>query len=324
MKDPGGSPPRRRIALAVGDPNGIGPEIVLKAVEALGQQDAVQVTVFGPPAVLERAAQVTGLQRVLSRVEVRPAGELPAAAARPGQVNAEAGASTIASATAAIQACQRGEFDAVVAGPHHETAIAQAGIAFSGYASLLARVCGQREDEVFLMLVGGGLRIVHVTLHESVASALARITTARIVAATLAGVRACGALGLPRPKVALFGINPHASEGGLFGAEDGERTVPAAEELRRRGIDVTGPQGADVLLADRRHDLYVAMLHDQGHIAVKLLAPQGAAAVSIGAQVLLASTGHGSAMDIAGTGTARPDAILRSLRLVAGLQPAET
>jgi 4-hydroxythreonine-4-phosphate dehydrogenase/1,2-dihydroxy-3,5-cyclohexadiene-1,4-dicarboxylate dehydrogenase len=309
----------RRIALSVGDPNGIGPEIVLKALDALRGEDRLQLTVFGPPAVLERAAAVTGLQDVLAAAQLRPCGELPDSAAVPGRIDAEAGASTVASATAAIEACRAGEFDAVVAGPHHETAIAQAGIPFSGYPSLLARVCGEREGRVFLMLVGGGLRIVHVTLHESVATALARLTPELVVAATMAGVRACQALGLAHPSVALFGINPHASEGTLFGPQDQVCSVPAAQRLRELGLEVTGPQGADVLLADRRHDLYVAMLHDQGHIPVKLLAPQAASAISIGADVLLASTGHGSAMDIAGRGTARPDALLRSLRLLGGL-----
>lgn len=309
----------KRIALSVGDPNGIGPEIVLKAVQALQGEERVQVTVFGPAGVLERAAAATGTQDVLRGLALRPTDELPPPSARFGAVNAEAGASAVAAATAAIRACQAGEFDAVVAGPHHETAIYQAGIPFSGYPSLLARVCGQPEDSVFLMLVGGGLRIVHVTLHESVATALARITPELVVAATQAGLRACRAMGLAQPKVALFGINPHASEGTLFGPEDAERVVPAARRLRELGIAVGEPQGADVLLADRKHDLYVAMLHDQGHIPVKLLAPQGASALSIGAGVLLASTGHGSAMDIAGTGTARPDALLRSLRLVAGI-----
>jgi 4-hydroxythreonine-4-phosphate dehydrogenase/1,2-dihydroxy-3,5-cyclohexadiene-1,4-dicarboxylate dehydrogenase len=309
----------RRIALSVGDPNGIGPEIALKALEALRGEDRLRITLFGPPDVLVRTAKAIGLEQVVYGVELRPAGELSAASAKPGQVNANAGASAVASATAAIKACQAGEFDAVVAGPHHETAIRDAGIRFNGYPSLLARVCGQPEDTVFLMLVGGGLRIVHVTLHESVATALARITPQLVAAAACAGVRACTMLGVPNPKVALFGINPHASEGGLFGSEDQERVVPAAARLRELGLDVTGPVGADVLLADRKHDLYVAMLHDQGHIPVKLLAPQAGSAVSIGAEVLLASTGHGSAMDIAGQGTARPDALLRSLRLVAGI-----
>lgn len=309
----------RRIALSVGDPNGIGPEIVLRALHALAGEDRLEITVFGPPDVLARTARDCGLEQVLAQMVLRPVGELPAVAAVPGEVNAQAGASAVASATAAILACQAGEFDAVVAGPHHETAIHQAGIAFSGYPSLVARVCGQPEHSVFLMLVGGGLRIVHVTLHESVATALARITPDLIVAATQAGVRACAMLGLTQPKVALFGINPHASEGRLFGPDDEERVRPAVLRLRALGIRVDGPQGADTLLADRKHDLYVAMLHDQGHIPVKLLAPQAASALSIGGKVLLASTGHGSAMDIAGKGSAKPDALLRSLRLVAGI-----
>ena len=309
----------RKIALSTGDPNGIGPEIVLRALAALAGEDRLKITVFGPPDVLAGTARDCGLAHVLANMTLRPTGELPAADAVPGQVNAQAGASAVASATLAIQACQAGEFDAVVAGPHHETAIHQAGIPFSGYPSLVARVCGQAEHSVFLMLVGGGLRIVHVTLHESVATALARITPDLIVAATQAGVRACAMLGLAQPKVALFGINPHASEGRLFGPEDEELVRPAVMRLRALGIRVDGPQGADMLLADRKHDLYVAMLHDQGHIPVKLLAPQSASALSIGGKVLLASTGHGSAMDIAGKGTARPDALLRSLRLVAGI-----
>ena len=309
----------RRIALSLGDPNGIGPEIVLKALAELAGEPRIRVTVFGAPAALARAAASTGLQALLPTLDVRPCGELSADALRWGEVNAHAGASTVAAATAALQAARAGEFDAVVAGPHHETAIAQAGISFSGYPSLVARVCGQPEGSVFMLLVGGGLRIVHATLHESVATALARMSPELIVAATRAGVRGCRLIGIERPRIALFGINPHASEGTLFGPEDAANTVPAAERLRAEGHDITGPAGADVLLADRRHDLYVAMLHDQGHIPVKLLAPQVASALSIGADVLLASTGHGSAMDIAGTGTARPDALLRSLRLVAGL-----
>jgi 1,2-dihydroxy-3,5-cyclohexadiene-1,4-dicarboxylate dehydrogenase len=309
----------RRIALSVGDPNGIGPEIVLKALEALVGEDRLRITLFGPQDVLRRTARAIRLERTLFGVDLRPVGELPSSAFVPGQVNARAGASAVASATAAIKACQAGEFDAVVAGPHNETAIHQAGIGFSGYPSLLARVCGQPEDSVFLMLVGGGLRIVHVTLHEAVATAIARITPELVVAATLAGMRACRNLGVPGPSIALFGINPHASEDGLFGDDDKLRVLPACKRLRDLGIEVTGPTGADSLLADRKHDLYVAMLHDQGHIPVKLLAPQAASAISIGAEVLLASTGHGSAMDIAGKGIARPDALLRSLRLVAAI-----
>ncbi len=311
----------RRLALAVGDPNGIGPEIALKALAALEPADRARITVFGPAAVLARAAATCGLQALWPTLQHVEAGTLPDAAAVPGRIDPAAGASAVASATAALQACRAGQFDAVVACPHHETAIHQAGIAFSGYPSLVARVCGVPEDDVFLMLVGGGLRIVHATLHESVATALGRLTPALVEKATLAGARACALLGVAHPRIGVFGINPHASEGTLFGPEDQAVVVPAVARLQAAGLDVEGPQGADTLLAQRRHDLYVAMLHDQGHIPVKLLAPNAASALSIGGDALLSSVGHGSAMDIAGRGVADPTAVLRTLALLSGLQP---
>jgi 4-hydroxythreonine-4-phosphate dehydrogenase/1,2-dihydroxy-3,5-cyclohexadiene-1,4-dicarboxylate dehydrogenase len=312
------------VALTAGDPNGVGPEIALKALAALTPEQRNRVTLFGPVEVLQKTAHLLHLQDVLSSITHVSAGEMSAQFHVPGKVDPAAGRSAIDSATAAIQACRRGEFGSVVAGPHHETAIAQAGIAFSGYPSLVASVCEQASDSVFLMLVGGGLRIVHVTLHESVEVALGRLRTELVIAATQAGVMACQRLGVSTPRVALFGINPHASEGTLFGPHDVNCTVPAALALNQTGLSVRGPAGADVLLANHAtqpHDLYVAMFHDQGHIPIKLLAPQGASAFSIGADVLLASTGHGSAMDIAGTGQAKPDALLRSLRMLLGIAP---
>jgi 1,2-dihydroxy-3,5-cyclohexadiene-1,4-dicarboxylate dehydrogenase len=306
-----------RLALAVGDPNGIGPEIALKALAALPAHERARITLFGPRSVLERTASQLGFD-ALAGLRAVGAGELPAEAARPGRIDAAAGASAVASATAAIEACRRGEVDAVVACPHHETAIHQAGVAFSGYPSLVARVCGVPEDSVFLMLVGGGLRIVHATLHESVRTALDRLTPKLVANAVRAGARACALLGVADPSIGVFGINPHASEGGLFGPEDAAIVEPAVRALRVAGIRIDGPQGADMLLAKRRHDLYVAMLHDQGHIPIKLLAPRAASALSIGADVLLSSVGHGSAMDIAGRGIADAGAVLRTIALLSG------
>ena len=310
--------PPRRLALAAGDPNGIGPEIALKALAGLPAETRAGITLYGPVGVLERTAAALGCSALLGELRIVDAGQLPAEAARPGRIDAAAGASAVASATAAIEACRRGEADAVIACPHHETAIHRAGIAFSGYPSLVARVCAVPEDSVFLMLVGGGLRIVHATLHESVRSALDRLTPALVVAAVRAGARACALLGAPAPSIGVFGINPHASEGGLFGGEDAAIVEPAVRMLQAEGLGIDGPGGADMLLAQRRHDLYVAMLHDQGHIPIKLLAPNAASALSIGADVLLSSVGHGSAMDIAGRGIADCTALLRTIALLSG------
>lgn len=310
--------PSRRIALASGDPNGIGPEIAIKALAALEPAQRERITVFGPGAVLQRAAAACQLSALWPQIRHVEAGTLPEGAAVPGRIDPAAGASTVAAATAALQAVRAGECDVVIACPHHETAIHQAGIPFSGYPSLVARVCGVPEDEVFLLLVGGGLRIVHVTLHESVRTALDRMTPTLVQKAVRAGVRACALLGVHEPSVGVFGINPHASEGTLFGPEDQQIVVPAMAALRAEGFRVDGPHGADMVLSRRGHDLYVAMLHDQGHIPIKLLAPNAASALSIGADALLSSVGHGSAMDIAGQGIADPTALLRTINLLSG------
>lgn len=305
-----------RIAIPIGDPNGIGPEIALKTVAAYSGREDVALTLFGPERVLQRTADALGLAGVLAAATVEPTAPVLQDGFKPGEVNAYAGAAAIDAATRAIEAARRGRFDAVVAAPHHETAIAKAGIAFSGYPSLVARVCGQPEDSVFLLLIGGGLRIVHATLHESVQHALGRLSPELVADAARAGARALTQLGIQTPRIALMGINPHAGEGGLFGKEDVVITEPAAAQLRAQGFDVTGPAGGDMLLPSRSHDLYVAIFHDQGHIPVKVLSPQRASAVSIGADVLLSSVGHGSAMDIAGKGVASARAMIETVAML--------
>ncbi|MEY3888044.1 MAG: 4-hydroxythreonine-4-phosphate dehydrogenase PdxA [Pseudomonadota bacterium] len=307
----------RKIGLSLGDPNGIGPEIALKALTQLPAAALPSITVFGSEWVWHKTAASLGLVQLAQQVQTINSGAISESEFNPGLVSAAAGKSAVDSATAAIQACQAGHVDAVIACPHHETAIHQAGIAFSGYPSLVAKVCGLKEDDVFLMLVGGGLRIVHVTLHESVQTALNRLSPELIEKACITGIQACVRLGIENPKVAMFGINPHASEGSLFGPEDFANTVPAVKSLQASGYNISGPQGGDVFLAQRQHDLYVAIFHDQGHIPVKLLAPHAASALSIGAQVLLSSVGHGCAMDIAGKNLADPQGLLRTIGLIA-------
>jgi 4-hydroxy-L-threonine phosphate dehydrogenase PdxA len=157
------------------------------------------------------------------------------------------------------------------------------------------------------------VRIAHVTLHAGVAKALALITKDRVLK-TLRAVQ--GVLG--NPKIAVSGVNPHAGEGGAFGTEEIEIIAPALEQARAEGIDVAGPIGADTLIQRRGFDAYVVMLHDQGHVAAKLLAPQRVAGLTIGTPVLFSSVAHGSALDIAGQGRADPAAMVEAItRLVA-------
>lgn len=318
------------VALAIGDPNGIGPEIAVKAAISLARDGGPVPLIVG-----DRVAVQPWLDRLAGdlpcietdggrigdgpAVHFHPVPALPAGAYRPGSVSAEAGTATVAYIKAALQLCQDGAAQAIVGCPHSETAINAAGTPFSGYPSLLARLTGRPEDRVFLMLVGDRLRILHATLHERLQDALARLSPDLVEAAALAADGALRLLGIARPRLGVFGINPHAGEGGLFGDDDQRITEPAVRRLLAGGLRAEGPVGADLMLGRTDIDAFIAMYHDQGHIPIKLLAGRRAVALTVGAGILFASTGHGSAHDIAGKGVADPETVLRALTLMQAL-----
>ncbi|WP_194727156.1 PdxA family dehydrogenase [Noviherbaspirillum malthae] len=318
----------KRIAITLGEPNGIGPEIAVKAAvelhgsvelvlvgdEYLVQQHAERYARQLRPVRFEPGAPVDG--PALRFVDV-PA--LPESAFRPGETLPEAGMAIVSYVRAAVGLAQQGLVDAVIGCPHSETAIHRAGIRFSGYPGLIAELTGTPEERVFLMLVSPELRIGHVTLHERLQGALDRINTQLVVDAAVAVIEATKALGIMQPKLGVFGINPHAGEDGLFGDDDQLITVPAVHRLREMGYAVDGPGGADLMLSQRRHDVYLAMYHDQGHIPIKLLSPLTASALSVGSGILFSSVGHGCAYDIAGKGVADPKATIRTARMLAGI-----
>jgi len=317
----------KTIALTIGDPNGIGPEIAVKAAAALLGNPGIRVILVGDEYVIrhygERCGGGTKLQafagdsRLASDVVgLHPVDALPSAYFRPGHIEAAAGRATVAYVEAAVGLIRRKVADAIVGCPHNETAVNAAGIPFSGYPGLIARLTGTPEDKVFMMLVGGGLRILHATLHERIHHALARLTPDLIEEAGLACAATLVRLGVTHPRIGVFGINPHAGENGLFGDDDDRITVPAVERLRKAGIKTEGPTGADIILGRKDIDGFVAIYHDQGHIPIKLLAGRNASALSVGAGVLFSSVGHGSAFDIAGKDQADPAAVLRTLRLI--------
>jgi 4-hydroxy-L-threonine phosphate dehydrogenase PdxA len=317
------------IAIAIGDPNGIGPEIAVKAALRFAQGPAPRLILVGDGHVVRHYANLVapgvlvtddtqGLGANEGAIRFHPTDALTAAAFSPGTVCPEAGRATVAYVREAIALVRSGVATAIVACPHSETAVNAGGIKFSGYPNLLAELTGRKADDVFLMLAGGGKRIVHVTLHEPLAAALARLTPELIERAIRATDRALHAMGVEAPRIGVFGINPHAGEGGLFGDDDDRLTRPVADKLRADGLLIDGPQGADMMLSTDACDAYVAMYHDQGHIPIKLLAGRDAAAASIGSDVIFSSVGHGSAFDIAGQGLASPAALLRAIALVSG------
>src|SRR5256884_1824243 len=298
--------------MAPGEPAGIGPEISLKAARDPRIVELGEPVLFGARKVIAMHGAVDGVA-IAEVKQARP---------RLGTIAPEHGRAALAAAEAAIRGALAGEFHAVIGAPHTETAIHAAGIAFDGYPSFVARVCGLRPDDAVLMLCfaheGREVRIAHVTLHVSVAQALGMITTRKILATIEAVDAALKKLGIAAPRIAVSGVNPHAGESGAFGREELEIVDPAIQEARRAGITVDGPIGADTLIQRKGYDAYVVMLHDQGHVAAKLLAPQRVAALTIGTPVLFSSVAHGSALDIAGQGKANPDAMIEAITRLVG------
>ena len=315
------------IAVPVGDPNGIGPEIALQSAANPDVLNALKPIVVADPAVIESTAARLGLEGRLSallaegRVALAPVEALKGAP-EPGAVTADAGAAAVAYARAAIRLAEAGGAQAAVAGPHNETAVALAGIPFTGYPQLLAETTGTDPGDVFLMLASPRFRIVHATLHVGLRQALDSLTPEKVLSALRAADSALRRMDIARPRIAVCGIDPHAGEGGLFGADDREITAPAVERAKAGGIAADGPKGADLLLQENAHDAYIAMYHDQGHIPAKLDGRGAALGLSIGAPVLFATVAHGSAHDIAGTGRADPapfaDALVRMTELLSG------
>jgi 4-hydroxythreonine-4-phosphate dehydrogenase len=317
------------IAIATGDPAGIGPEISLKAALHPAVRAACRPILVSDAKILRRHAEACGLSVNLDPVgradDAGAAGDRLAVLDCPqpdgiplGQTSAAAGRASIAFCGTAVKAALAKQVDAVVAAPQNETSIAMAGIPFDGHPSFVARETGTHEDDVFMMLCFGDMKISHATLHQSVRQALDAITRERVARVIGETARTLQRMGTATPRLAVSGLNPHAGEGGLFGREELEIIKPAIDAAAADGLSIVGPFGADTMFHMRGIDAFVVMLHDQGHIAAKLLAENAAAALAIGTPILFSSVAHGSAHDIAGKGIADPKAMIDAVLRMAG------
>ncbi len=304
-----------RIAIAIGDPAGIGPEIALKAALNSGVREFCEPIIVGDIEVLARYAHTLRKKPPENIVDL---GAMNVNFLTPGESDAACGRAILEYAGRAIDMATEGEVDAVVACPQTQSSIKSAGIEFDGYPSYVAKRTGTDPDDVFMMLVSDRLRIAHVTLHVGVRKALDMIDRARIVRTLKAEDAALKRIGIASPRIAVSGIDPHAGEGGLFGSDDIDIVAPAVAEARDAGIDASGPFGADTMYLDESFDAYTVMFHDQGHIPAKLIGFTGTAAFAIGTPILFSSVAHGSALDIAGKGKADPSALIWTLKQISG------
>jgi 4-hydroxythreonine-4-phosphate dehydrogenase len=323
-----------RLAITMGDPAGIGPEIILKALVHPAVYDICIPTVYGDLEWMRRTARALRLEQQVvangtgkvpgeAMVLVQQATQADLREVQVGRLAAAAGQAGAECVLTAAKAAMAGETDALVTAPLNKEAIALGGYPYPGHTELLAEAT--RTSRYGMLLLAGPLRVVHVSTHVSLREAIARVLTPRILECIRLGHRACRDLGIAEPRIAVAGLNPHAGENGLFGTEETEQIAPAVALARREGIDATGPHPPDTVFqraSAGAFDLVVAMYHDQGHIPVKLNGFDTGVNVTIGLPIKRVSVDHGTAFDIAGQGIAREQSLLEALRVAAQLVTA--
>lgn len=318
---------RPLLALTLGDPAGIGPEVILKALAAGQVFERCRPLVIGDRRILDRAAPCVDLHPHYEIVTDPRSGQYAAqtiplldlANAVPddcpiGQISAAAGRATVEYVFRACDLALDRSVDAVVTAPLNKDAMNRAGFHYAGHTELLTERTG--AERVSMLLVGPTLRVVHVSTHIALAEAIRRVKQDRVAAVIDLAYESCRALGIAAPRIAVAGLNPHASEDGLFGDEEAREVLPAVRAARARGLDVSDPQPPDtVFLRATRgvYDIVVAMYHDQGHIPMKLLAFDSGVNVSVGLPIIRTSVDHGTAFDIAGSGKAGEGSMLAAI-----------
>jgi 4-hydroxythreonine-4-phosphate dehydrogenase len=312
-----------RIAITLGDPTGIGPEIVCAALSD-GKKDFSDPIVFGDRSALEAAAALLKVAPPRSIEEVtRLSGCVP------GKPTAESGRAQLAYLEAAVAEAAAGRLDAIVTAPIHKASCIAAGFAFAGHTELLqARLAGGAP--VTMMFAGPRMRVSLATIHVPLARVAASLTTQSLTTTIVQTAEALARdFGVAAPRVAVAGLNPHAGESGHFGDEETRLVAPAVAEAQARVPDakITGPHVPDAVFrahADGRFDAVVALYHDQGLIPVKLIDFEEAVNVTLGLPVVRTSPDHGVAHDIAGTGRARATSMTCALTLATKLVRSRT
>ena len=331
-----------RIALTMGDPAGVGPEIIVRAWTDARLHGVCRPMVVGHPVILRRAAKLCGADAEVVEVD-SPAAAEPTPAVipcirrgsddaldlPPGTIDGRGGQAAYDAVVAATRLAMEGEVDAITTAPLHKEALHLAGYDYPGHTELLAELCGSDDFAMMLYLGPGqrlrssdGLAVVHVTLHTALRRVFGELSEESILAKARLADRFMTRLTGRRPRIGVCALNPHGGEGGLFGQEEQTVIRPAVERGLAEGLQLDGPLPSDTLMVqarDGRYDAVVAMFHEQGHIALKLLGMHRAVNVTLGLPIIRTSVAHGTAFDIAWQGRAEAGSLLEAVRVAAQL-----
>jgi 4-hydroxythreonine-4-phosphate dehydrogenase len=317
------------IAITMGDPSGIGPEIMLKTLREPKIKEICRPVVFGDPGALRlylkagdkiTINELTDLSQthpLSDQIDVWPLSRLAEQELLPGRPTPAGGQAMVNYVVKAVELAQKGAVAAIVTGPINKSLMQQAGYRFEGHTELIAHLTGIKE--VVMMLAGARLRVALVTIHcalKEVPSQLNQAKIFRTIEITWQALQRD--FGLKRPRLAVAALNPHAGEAGLFGLEEQEQIRPAVEKAQKQGMLVEGPFPADTLFyqaAQGRFDVVVAMYHDQGLIPLKLLHFADGVNITLGLPIIRTSVDHGTAYDITGKDQADPSSLIAAIKM---------
>ncbi len=324
------------VAVTMGDPAGIGPEIIAKTFADPGFHARNRALVVGDAGMLERAAQLLGLPLRVNDIpepedaafepgtaDVLQVGELPLDLPF-GELDARAGDAAFRYVERATRLASAGRVAAIATAPLNKEAMHLAGHGYPGHTEILADLTG--TEDYAMMLVTDELKVIHVSTHVSLKEAIERAQPERELAVIRLAHESLQKLGVESPRVAVAGLNPHAGENGLFGKEDLEKIRPAVKAALSEGVDASGPWAPDTVMMRARQghfDVVVVQYHDQGHIPVKLMGFDTGVNVTVGLPFFRTSVDHGTAFDIAGTGKADHASLEAALDLARTLARAE-
>lgn len=321
------------IAITMGDPCGIGPEVIVKALASREVYSACRPVVVGNSWSMEQAVKLTGTALQVREVEsAMEAGQSPELIdvvdihnlnpedVTVGQVSPTCGKAAMEWVSKAAEMALAGQVDALATAPINKEAASLAGYKAIGHMELLQEI--SKAPDVATMLMTGRLRVVHLTTHRSLRKACDYVTKDRILAKLRLTHDSFLQWGMPNPRIGVAALNPHGSDGGLLGHEESGEIAPAVAEARENGIDAHGPIPADIIFHQAiqgDYDVSLAMYHDQGHIPVKVHGFEKSITANLGLPFVRTSVDHGTAFDIAGKGIAHHHSMLEAIKLAIDL-----
>ncbi len=316
----------------MGDPAGIGPEIIAKAFSNPEVRKACLPIIIGSYNILEEAFRVSGQVfriNVVTSAEQAETSTVGMNLIEAGTLSgfernrptAEGGKAAVDCIEKAVDLALRKEVDAVVTAPISKEALKMSGYPWPGHTEMIAEMCGTRDYA--MMLSGSPLRVILVTIHTALKNVSGLIRKESVLRTIRLAKKACDMLGLSDPKIAVAGLNPHAGESGIFGTEEIEEIVPAVEDAKKEGLPVSGPYPPDTIFHKAYRgevDIIVCMYHDQGLIPLKMICFDTGVNVTVGLPIIRTSPDHGTAYDIAWKGLARPSSMIEAIRLASQLR----